>query len=223
LKINDDMTKRVVSKLIDSHWVNSRSEGVTRRLLDREAAEHGRATSVVRYAPASRFYEHTHECVEEFLVLDGSFSDEYGDYPAGTYVRNPVGSRHSPLSQKGCTLFVKLHHFSCDDGQRIVIDTSKRNWHPGLVDGLSVMPLHSYGTEQTALVRWDKGTYFQPHRHWGGEEIYVLDGTFEDEHGSYPSDTWLRSPHLSAHRPFSKQGCTIFVKTGHLAGVTQTL
>ena len=50
----------------------------------------------------------------------------------------------------------------------------------------------------------------------GYEEIYVLEGVFEDEFGSYPTGTWMRSPHLSAHRPFSNTGCTILVKTGHL-------
>ena len=89
-------------------------------------------------------------------------------------------------------------------------------WQPGLVPGLSVMPLHSFRTEHTALVRWDAGTLFNPHTHPGGEEIFVLDGTFEDEQGVYPQGTWLRNPSYSRHRPFSQEGCTIFVKTGHI-------
>lgn len=48
------------------------------------------------------------------------------------------------------------------------------------------------------------------------KEILVLSGVFEDEYGSYPAGTWLRSPHLSRHQPFSRSGCTIYVKTGHL-------
>jgi anti-sigma factor ChrR (cupin superfamily) len=62
----------------------------------------------------------------------------------------------------------------------------------------------------------NSGTYFNPHRHFGGEEIFVVDGVFEDEHGRYPKGFWLRSPHMSAHKPFSVEGCTILVKTGHL-------
>ena len=113
-------------------------------------------------------------------------------------------------------MLVKLRHLDPADQQRVVIDTRNTAWYPGLVAGLSVMPLSEFGTQHTALVRWAPGTQFNPHRHYGGEEIYVLDGVFEDEFGHYPAGTWIRSPHLSAHRPFSIEGCTILVKTGHL-------
>ncbi len=185
-------------------------------MLDRVGGEVARATSVVRYAAGSRFDAHTHGGGEEFLVLEGVFSDERGDYPVGSYVRNPPGSSHAPFSEQGCTLFVKLHQFAAGDTTHIVIDTRRAPWLPGLVDGLSVQPLHSHGTEHVALVRWAPGTRFNPHQHWGGEEIFVVEGTFEDEHGRYPAGSWLRSPHGSAHTPFSNEGCTIFVKTGHL-------
>lgn len=89
-------------------------------------------------------------------------------------------------------------------------------WRPGLVDGLNVLPLWSGGAANTAFVRWDPGTVFHPHRHFGGEEILVMSGVFEDELGSYPAGTWVRSPHMSQHDPFSTSGCTIFVKTGHI-------
>jgi anti-sigma factor ChrR (cupin superfamily) len=85
-----------------------------------------------------------------------------------------------------------------------------------LVSGLEVIPLHGFGSEHVALVRWAPGTRFQPHSHPGGEEIFVLDGVFQDEHGSYPAGTWLRNPPGSVHRPWSDPGCTIWVKTGHL-------
>ena len=81
---------------------------------------------------------------------------------------------------------------------------------------LSVLPLHEFGVEHTALVRWAPGTYFKPHVHPGGEEIFVLDGTFEDEDGVYPQGAWLRNTSYSRHEPFSQTGCTIFVKTGHI-------
>ena len=83
--------------------------------------------------------------------------------------------------------------------------------------GLQVLPLHALGTEHAALVRWAPGTKFQAHTHWGGEEIYVLEGVFSDEHGDYPAGTWLRSPHMSVHNPYSDAGCLIYVKVGHLA------
>jgi len=128
---------------------------------------------------------------------------------------NPPGSSHAPHSKTGCTLFVKLRHLGVDHVERELIDTKSAPWHQGMVPGLNVMPLMRQGNGST-LVRWAPQTYFNPHKHYGGEEIFVVDGVFEDEHGRYPAGSWIRSPHLSLHQPFSKEGCTIFVKTGHL-------
>jgi anti-sigma factor ChrR (cupin superfamily) len=197
-------------------WAASPMGGVERMMLDRDGGEVARATSIVRYAPGSHFDEHVHELGEEFLVLDGVFADEHGSYPTGTYVRNPPGSRHTPFSKVGCTLFVKLRQFDLGDTQQVVINTAQTPWRQGLVAGLTVMPLHAYGTEGVALVRWAPGTEFKPHTHFGGEEIFVLEGVFEDEFGKYPKGTWLRSPSMSRHNPFSRAGTTIWVKTGHL-------
>lgn len=217
MKLHADLSHRVVVESESLDWVDSPMVGVQRRMLERDGEEVARATSVVRYAPDSHFSAHTHGGGEEFLVLDGIFSDEYGDYPAGTYIRNPVGSTHTPFSKEGCTILVKLWQMHPDDQKRVAIATKESPWANGLVKGLQVMPLHSYGTENVALVKWDAGTYFQPHMHLGGEEIFVVDGVFEDEFGSYPKGTWLRNPSGSRHMPFSKSGCLIYVKVGHLS------
>mgnify|MGYP000750635186 CR=1 FL=1 len=151
-------------------------------------------------------------------ILERALSSFFTPFfiPSSGYIKNPPGSSHAPSSATGCTLFVKLRHLDLADSQRTVVDTRNGPWFPGLVPGLSVMPLSEFDTQHTALVRWAPGTRFNSHRHYGGEEIYVLEGVFEDEFGSYPTGTWMRSPHLSAHRPFSNTGCTILVKTGHL-------
>lgn len=216
LRLNADFSQRVVIRPDDYRWVASPLPGVERMMLDRIGDEVGRATSLVRYAAGSSFREHVHGGGEEFLVLKGMFSDEQGDYPAGSYVRNPVGSRHAPFSREGCTIFVKLHQSDVGDTERVVINHHTAPWRQGMVPGLKVLPLHDFGTEHSALVRWAPGTRFTPHRHWGGEEILVLEGVFEDEHGRYPAGSWLRSPHMSMHAPFSEEGCLIWVKTGHL-------
>ena len=177
----------------------------------------GRATSLVRYAPNARFSPHPHGGGEEFLVLEGTFSDEHGDYPAGTYVRNPPGSTHSPFTREGCTIFVKVWQFSPGDIQRVHIDTTAAAWRPGLVPGLEVLPLHEFDGVTSALVRWDANTQFASHTHPGGEEIFVLKGLFQDEHGEYPAGTWLRSPRWSQHTPYTAtEGALIYVKVGHL-------
>lgn len=217
ISLHADLTQRLVINQARLPWVESPASGVQRRMLERVGSEVARATSVVRYAAGSSFQRHTHALGEEILVLDGIFSDEAGDYGPGCYVKNPAGSVHAPSSQTGCTLFVKLCHLDPADQHQVTVDTGSATWFPGLVAGLSVLPLSSFGTQNTAMVRWAPGTRFQAHRHFGGEEIYVVEGVFEDEQGRYPAGTWLRSPHLSAHQPFSVEGCTIFVKTGHLA------
>lgn len=214
--IRADLSQRALLRPGDTPWVDAPSPGVMRRPLDRIGDEKARATSLVRYAAGSSFPEHPHPEGEEIFVMDGVFSDESGDHPAGSYLRNPPGSAHSPRSKPGCLLFVKLRQFDPADRETVRIETHKAQFHPGQVPGLTVFPLHSFGGVSSALVQWAPGTCFLPHTHWGGEEILVLRGTFQDEHGDYPAGTWLRSPHLSRHHPFSTDGCLIYVKVGHL-------
>ncbi|MET3107961.1 anti-sigma factor ChrR (cupin superfamily) [Oxalobacteraceae bacterium GrIS 2.11] len=216
MNIHNDFSQRVALQSNDLPWVDSPVPGIKRRMLERDGGEVARATSIVSYAADSRFSLHQHELGEEIFVLDGEFEDQSGVYPAGTYIKNPPGSSHAPGSRPGCTLFVKLRHMQPDDQQRVVINTRQASWFAGMVPGLSVLPLSEFGAEHTALVRWQPGTQFKPHRHYQGEEIFVIEGVFEDEFGRYPAGSWLRSPHLSAHQPFSTEGCLILVKTGHL-------
>jgi anti-sigma factor ChrR (cupin superfamily) len=214
--LNNDLSVRVVVNSDDLPWVPSPSAQVQRRLLARNGEELATATSVVQYAPGAVFPKHAHPQGEEIMVLDGLLQDEDGVYPAGTYIKNPHGSTHSPSSVGGCTLFVKLRQLDEKDSQRVVVRPADHRWQPGMVQGLEVQSLGGFGAAHTALVRWAPGTRFSKHQHWGGEEIMVLQGTFQDEHGNYPPGTWIRSPHASVHQPYSDTGCLIFVKTGHL-------
>ena len=214
--LNMDRSLRVAIETTDMPWEDSPATGVERKKLEREGAESGQVTSVVRYAPGSSFSPHVHPHGEEIFVLEGVFQDEHGSYPAGTYLRNPPGTHHAPAAEDGCVILIKLNMFEPQDLEPVCIDTRAAEWRPGLVPGLSVMSLHSYQTQHTALVKWEPGTLFNPHTHPGGEEIFVLNGVFEDEQGAYPQGTWLRNPSYSSHHPFSRGGCMIFVKTGHL-------
>lgn len=217
MKLNDDLSKRVVLRSTELPWQPSPAKGVHRRLLARDGGEDARATSIVRYEAGAVFPSHAHPQGEEIMVLEGEFADEYGVYPAGTYIKNPHGTTHAPRSTAGCTLFVKLRQLDDQDSEQLVVRPTDRRWSPGLVRGLEVFGLSQFGTTHTALVRWAPGTFFNKHQHYGGEEIFVLEGTFQDEYGDYPSGTWIRSPHMSVHQPYSEQGCLIFVKVGHLA------
>ena len=216
---NLDYLKRLVVNTNNNGWVPSELPGINSCFLEKESPseslEAGLSTSLVTYAPGSQHPAHDHPGGEEIFVLEGVFSDEYGDYKAGTYIRNPAGIQHTPFSKQGCKLLVKHNHFLSDDQEKVIIDTNERQWLPGH-NLLQVMPLANFGPVNTALVKWPKGGKFMLHHHFGGEEIFVLKGTFIDENGKYPAGTWIRNPHLSVHNPYTKEETVIFVKTGHL-------
>ena len=216
MELNADFSRRAVVHAASLAWTRSPIAGVERRMLDRIGGEVARATSIVRYALRSRFSPHTHGGGEEFLVLDGVFQDEHGDYPAGTYLRNPPGSSHAPFSKEGCTLFVKLRQFAPDDGARIVVDTNEAAWQEGKTDAYDEILLHQHGEERIYLIKWHAGKSFPRHIHRGGEEIFILAGTYADEHGSYPKGTWVRAPVGSSHAPLPTDGALFYAKLGHL-------
>jgi len=215
VRLNMDFAKQVCMLPAMYEWVASPADGVSRVALEREAAESGHKTSFVRFAPDSYFPAHTHPLGEEIYVMEGVFSDEHGDYPAGSYLRNPPGSNHRPFTRDGCKLFVKLDQFQPEDSGKVMLRPEDRVWRPG-IGNLKVCALHSFGTQSTALVLWPANEVFQPHVHWGGEEIVVLKGTFADEYGQYPAGSWIRSPHLSEHFPRVEEETLILVKVGHL-------
>ncbi len=217
MQLHSDFSQRVVIHPDQYQFVDSPLAGVSRMMLERAGTEVARATSIVRYAAGSGYSAHTHNGGEEILVLDGIFSDQQGDYPAGTYLRNPPGTSHQPFSKDGCTLLVKLWQFAENDTTQLALNTQQAQWYPGLVDGLSVLPLHEHNGVNTALVRWAANTVFNRHVHAGGEEILVLEGLFCDEYGEYPAGSWLRNPRYSSHAPFTlDEGALIYVKVGHL-------
>ena len=217
--INADLDKHVVVRTQDMEWEASPSGTVWRKPLYREGGEFGPVTSLVKYEAGGNFRTHFHPQGEEILVLEGEFCDEHGRYPAGTYLLNPDGTKHAPFSDIGCTLLVRLRQYQGNERKQLTLNTNILPWHQGMVEGLTVLPLYRQPQypENMSLVRWQPNTYFPEHAHPGGEEIFVLQGTFEDEHGRYPEGTWIRSPHLSRHRPFSKQGCLIYVRVGGLS------
>ncbi len=217
--INADLSQQVVVDTANMQWEPSPSGTVWRKPLYREGGEFGPVTSIVKYEAGGKFRTHTHPQGEEIFVLEGEFCDDHGRYPAGTYLLNPDGTQHAPYSDIGCTLLVRLRQYDGNDRKQVNINTNITPWHQGMVEGLTVLPLYSQMDypENMALVRWQPDTYFPQHTHPGGEEIFVIEGTFEDDHGIYPQGTWIRSPHMSIHKPYSKEGCLIYVRVGGLA------
>ncbi len=217
MELNADFSRRVVIRQEDYHWRPSPASGVDRMMLDRIGDEVARATTIVRFAPNSQFDPHTHGGGEEFLVLEGVFSDEHADYPAGTYVRNPIGTSHRPhIGPEGATILVKLCQFDAADTEQIVINTRNAAFQPGKVEGTSELLLHEVPGETVRLVRFDPQTRLDRVSDENGEEIYVIEGSFSDENGSYPAGTWMRSPNGAGTRISSDAGCLLYIKTGHL-------
>jgi anti-sigma factor ChrR (cupin superfamily) len=218
MQLNADFTQRAVVHAATLDWTLSPIAGVERRMLDRIGGEVARATSIVRYAPHSHFSRHTHEGGEEFFVLEGVFQDEHGDYPAGSYVRNPPTSAHTPGSEQGCTILVKLWQFAAADRLQVRIDTTKRTYQPDPSRaGVEVMPLYQDGPEVVALERWRAGAQVDL-RSSAGLELVVLDGDFSDASDCFRYQSWLRLPPWSVERvQAGPQGCRVWVKSGHLA------
>ncbi len=216
--INADLSQHVVVDTLKMQWQPSPSGTVWRKPLYRQGGEFGPVTSIVKYQPGGKFRTHAHPQGEEIFVLDGEFCDDHGRYPTGTYLLNPDGSKHAPYSDTGCTLLVRLRQYDGTDREQLAVNTNDMEWRQGMVEGLTVLPLYSQPNhpESMALIRWQPDTYFPEHTHSGGEEILVLEGIFEDDFGQYPTGTWIRSPHLSKHKPHSKEGCLIYVRVGGL-------
>jgi hypothetical protein len=220
MDLNSDFTARAVVHGAGLPWVASPIAGVERRMLDRIGDEVARATSIVRYAPDSRFSPHVHGGGEEFLVLDGVFQDEHGDFPAGSYIRNPPQSRHTPGSKPGCTILVKLWQFDPADRSHVRIDTGKMLYvRPAGRPEIELMPLFRDAGEDVRLERWPASTRIElalP----GGGEFFVIDGAFEEGGETFVGDSWLRLPPGAQLQAASgPQGCRLWVKTGHLAQV----
>ena len=218
MKLNADFDARAVVHAARLDWTPSPILGVDRRMLDRIGDEVARATSIVRYAPKSRFSPHVHGGGEEFLVLDGIFQDEHGDYPAGTYVRNPPTSSHTPGSEPGCTLFVKLWQFDPDDRTQLRLDTSALSLMPAPeLPGVEFAPLFENAWEFVLLERWaPEVTIDVPLP--GGIELLVLDGSFVEGGEEFSTHSWLRLPaRATLQAAAGPQGCRLWVKSGHLA------
>jgi hypothetical protein len=219
MNLNADFSRRAAVHAARLAWRASPIVGVDRRMLDRIGEEVARATSIVRYAPQSRFSPHTHGGGEEFLVLDGVFQDEHGDFPAGSYIRNPPTSSHTPGSELGCTIFVKLWQFRAADRTQVRIDTATGSYAAASDRaGVEIMTLFVDDLENVRLERWAPGASVELELPGGGE-FFVLEGGFEEQGEGFVPQSWLRLPAKDTLRARADaSGCRMWVKTGHLAG-----
>ncbi|MCY4336029.1 MAG: cupin domain-containing protein [Litoreibacter sp.] len=214
MELNADFSKPVIIHSDELEWQPSPMKGVDRRMLDRIGGEVARATTIVRYAPGSHFSAHTHTGGEEFIVLGGVFQDEHGDFPAGTYVRNPPTSSHTPGSEPGCVIFVKLWQFDMEDRTQFRKNMAEELGAP--VNGVATTILHEDARERVTYSHLGPGTTFEMEES-AGIELLVIDGELDAEGETLRRGSWLRLPegsHLNAKA--TGEGAKIWIKSGHL-------
>ncbi|MEO0882966.1 MAG: cupin domain-containing protein [Pseudomonadota bacterium] len=218
MRINADFDKRVVVHSDQLEWLQSPMKGVMRRPLDRVGDEVARATTIVRYDPGSHFSPHVHTGGEEFIVLDGVFQDEHGDFPVGSYIRNPPGSSHTPGSEPGCTIFVKLWQFEPDDQIHIRIRLDEAETASN-ENGVSRRPLFKNEIEDVALYTLEPGAQLTRDTP-GGAELLVVEGQISERDDVLKARDWLRVPLQSRISAVAGEGgATIWMKMDHLAHV----
>lgn len=193
MRINDDLSRAVIVHAGKQDWAPSPAAGVDRRMLFRIGDEVARATSIVRYAPGSAFPRHTHGGGEEIVVLDGVFQDEHGDYPAGSYFRNPPGTSHIPASREGCTIFVRLWQFRDGDDVQVVRQPGEGRTVAPRAGALAATVLFDDGHEEVRLEDWSAGGRVRV-ENGRGLEFLVLAGGLRIGDERLEPQSWGRLP-----------------------------
>jgi len=215
--INGDMSEFVSVDTNKMKWEESPSAGVWRKRLHLVGgAESAQVTFLVMYEANPDFHAHAHPEGEEILVLGGTFSDERGDFTAGTYLLHPQGYEHAPFSKEGGIIFLKRRQYPGNSRGLIVVETQKMDWKDTSCAGIAVKTLYSEDNypEETSLQKWDSGAAPGKVVYPDGAEILILRGNLQDENSSYGELSWLRFPPRSEHTPYSPNGCELYVKTG---------
>lgn len=213
--LNMDFSQTLLLPFNADRWQASPAAGVWRYPLEREQAESGHVTSLVRFEPGARFPVHDHPLGEEFWVLEGTFSDENGDYPAGSYVRHAPGSRHSSFSQNGCIIFVKLNQFDEEDSTTLVLPGDEDLWLASEL-GYRRRLLHRHGGEVTSVLDFPTGGRFPPCCYRHGLELLVLSGELKAGDESLAAMSWLRFAPGAEPALTAAPGTRLWVRTGHL-------
>lgn len=217
MHLNADFSKNVIIRPEENDWVASPMPGVDRMMLDRVGDEVARATSLVRFAPESRFSAHTHGGGEEFIVLDGVFEDEHGAFPEGAYIRNPPTSSHTPGSAPGCVIFVKLWQMQPEDRTHVRIASDKLGTVADAArPGVAVSPLFRDAHEDVRIETWEAGTTAEIAAP-GGAEVLILKGTLVHEGETLAAWSWIRrADGEGVTFTAGPGGARLWVKTGHL-------
>jgi len=218
--LNGDTRRPAIMVTSTMEWTPSPSGTVWRKRLHMVGGpESGQVTSVVRYEPGASFPAHDHPEGEEILVLEGTFSDEHGDWPSGTHLLNPEGFRHAPFSRDGCVIFVKLRQYAGAGRTYRKTDTDALEWRTTPRFGVEVKVLYDEAgfPEVTRLERWQPGADPGLLHCRGGIELFVLEGALELAKQRLEAGAWLRLPDNADLDARSPEGCVLYAKEGAVA------
>jgi len=226
MKINANFKAFAGLNFDATKYISSPSYGVNRFMLDRIGSEKARCTTIVEYKPNSKFPEHEHIGGEEFLVLKGTFKDQFGEFPAGTYVRNPIGSVHSPwVDDDGCVIMVKLLQMA-ETGEGVTpMHVNFERDKGELTEFGSVLKMYQNDVtgEIVHMVRLNPDAVLPTDDlAEGGEELFVYDGSVKmGGNEEYVQWGWLRfppGPSIDKRKTLTagQNGACVFRKTGHL-------
>lgn len=224
ISIHSDKTKAELVKTSGIDWVaTSQAGGVYRKMIEREGTEKvARATTIVKFDPNQEFPRHTHDGGEEFLVLDGVWRDDYGAFPKYSYVRNYIGSGHTPsIGEEGCTILVKLRqmsHNSNDEPEH----KAWESWTPENSPGIAKQDLYASSLERTSVQLWPANSSIDITIPKNGAEIFVVDGKFSSHLGDHDEWSWCRVPNdTEGEIKFSvktgSEPAYVWTKEAHLA------
>ncbi len=228
MQVNADLSQLALVRHADLTYVASPSAGVSRGMLSRDGDEVARATTLVRYAPDTSFPPHVHAAGEDFLVLEGTFADDLGRYPTGTFVRNEIGSVHAPsIGPDGCLILVNLRWFEPEDTNALVDTTTPTAaWTTAATGAVYVNLYTSAATgERSWTAHLPPGASLESFPgHEGGQELFVIDGEASiagSWTGALQSYDWLRLPpafgQVKVTNPSATKTTRLIFKTNHLA------
>lgn len=215
-KINENLLTRTAVLYNSLTWYPTIYTGISFGCFesDQEVQEHP-VTMLTKFEPGGFFELHGHPGGEEILVLEGTFKDERGVHPPGTYMLNPEGFIHLPYSEEGCLTFVKLRQHGGKTRQQIRVNIFDLPGQPGVIPEIQVKPIYEQidYPEKVWIEQWQPGTSLSQVVETEVKEIFVIQGTWSDELGDYPPYSWVRYSPNCPYQPASKDGCLLYVKT----------
>ena len=217
MHINYDIDKKIVVHADRANWRRDPSGMMDLLYLDLVDSEKSVATMLMRLRKRALLPVETLNGGKELLVLEGDFQDERGNYPVGSYMRFPPGSRQEPYSDNGGLLFAKTWQFSPRDRAHVNIDAySQYRLAPRKRPGVQIQHLFGDNREDVRIEHWDANHRIVLNQ-CNGLEVFVLSGGFFEPSTVYKKHSWLRLPPNQPLRAIvGDKGARVFIKEGHL-------